>query len=144
MPKRRSQTEIRDLRGRPSPDRDGKATRSKIAQSVGHAVDGFWLAAVREASVRNHLLGALAMVLCLVVVQPAPLWWGLCLLASSVLVALELFNTAIERLADHLAPQRHPAVGALKDIAAAAVAIASVGVLAMGIIMILDTTGAFS
>ena len=50
----------------------------------------------------------------------------------------ELFNTALETLADHLHPERHPVVGAAKDIAAAAVLVASGAAVVAGLAFAVD------
>jgi diacylglycerol kinase len=52
-------------------------------------------------------------------------------MAGSAVIAAELFNTAIERLADELHPQDSAGIAAVKDCAAAAVLIAALGALAV-------------
>jgi diacylglycerol kinase (ATP) len=47
-------------------------------------------------------------------------------------IAAELFNTAIERLADQLRPELHPQIRIVKDCAAAAVLVLSAGALCVG------------
>ena len=63
---------------------------------------------------RTQVLVLIAVVIALIVLRPAPLWWALVLLASSAVLAAELFNTAIERLADHLHPELHPEIRIVK------------------------------
>jgi len=82
-----------------------------------------------EYSLRAQSLALLAVLITLAVLRPAPLWWAVVLLASSAVLAAELFNTAIERLADHLHPEVHPEIHVVKDCAAAGVLICSVGAL---------------
>lgn len=53
------------------------------------------------------------------------MWWALGALTIGLVIVAELFNAALETLADHLHPERHPEIGATKDIAAAAVLIAA-------------------
>jgi diacylglycerol kinase (ATP) len=64
----------------------------------------------------------------LVVAVPAALliatetWRRVALIAVVLLIlVVELLNTAIEKLADHVTPQTHPAIGRIKDMASAAV-----------------------
>ncbi|MDY6860563.1 MAG: diacylglycerol kinase [Pseudomonadota bacterium] len=45
-------------------------------------------------------------------------------------------NSALEALIDHLHPDIHPEVGVVKDIAAAAVLVASLGALAVGALFV--------
>jgi diacylglycerol kinase len=48
----------------------------------------------------------------------------------------EALNTAIECLADAVAPHRHPLVGAAKDVAACAVLLAATGAVVVGAIIL--------
>jgi diacylglycerol kinase (ATP) len=99
------------------------ATRLKFALAgLAHAVGA-------ERSVRTHLMFLLAVLVALAYLRPAPVWWALVLLISSAVIAAELFNTAIERLADQLQPELHPQIRIVKDCAAAAVLVLSAGAL---------------
>lgn len=50
----------------------------------------------------------------------AGLWVRVALVASLLLMlAAEFLNTAIEKLCDHLHPDRHPRIGIVKDLASA-------------------------
>ena len=70
--------------------------------------------------------------------KPAPIWGALVVVAATAVLSAELFNTALERLADHLHPERHPEIRVLKDCAAGAVLIASIR--AMGVAMAFFTS----
>jgi diacylglycerol kinase (ATP) len=49
------------------------------------------------------------------------LWVAVALVAVVLLVlCVELLNTAVEKLCDHVTPTRHPDIGAIKDVASAA------------------------
>jgi undecaprenol kinase len=50
-----------------------------------------------------------------------------------VVIAAELFNTALEHLVDHLHPETHPRIRIVKDCAAAAVLITVCGALVVGL-----------
>jgi len=50
-------------------------------------------------------------------------------------LSLELVNTAIEALVDLVSPDHHPLAGAAKDTAAAAVFIATVGSVVVGLLL---------
>ena len=68
---------------------------------------------------------ALAVVGLLLGLRPAAIWWALLLLNCSLVLAAELFNTALEHALDHLHPELHPAIKVSKDCAAGAVLIFS-------------------
>ena len=86
--------------------------------------------AVRSEHSLQFQAGAFAAVLvALAVLRPRPVWWALVLLASALVVAAELLNTALEELADHLSPTEHPRIRLVKDCAAGAVLVAVLGAL---------------
>lgn len=62
--------------------------------------------------------------------------WALLVLAISGVLAAEAANTALEALADHVAPDRHPLVGRAKDVAAAGVLLAALGAAAAGVLVL--------
>ena len=59
------------------------------------------------------------------------------ILAASGVLAAEMFNTAIERLSDHLHPDQHPEIRVVKDCAAAGVLIVSAGAVGVGIALLI-------
>ena len=59
------------------------------------------------------------------------------MLASAGVFAAEMFNTAIEHLADHLHPETDPHIRIVKDCAAAAVLVAVLGALAVGLALLI-------
>lgn len=86
-----------------------------------------------EHSLRTQAVVLVAVLVTLVVLHPAPLWWSVVIVSSSSVLAAELFNTAIERLADHLHPELHPDIRIVKDCAAAGVLICSIGAIGVAI-----------
>jgi diacylglycerol kinase len=55
----------------------------------------------------------------------APWEWAAVLLVSALVIGLEVVNSAVEHLADHLHPGEHPEVGLAKDMLAGAVLVAT-------------------
>lgn len=60
------------------------------------------------------------------------------ILAIGLVLTAELLNTAVEAALDAAVPREHPLVGLAKDTAAAAVLVASVAALAVGIVVFGD------
>jgi len=98
---------------------------------LGFALDGITFTLRSERSFRMHVAAVVGIAGLLVWLRPAPLWWALVALACAAVLAAELVNTAIEQLADHLHPESHRGIQCVKDCAAAAVLIASIGALAV-------------
>lgn len=101
-----------------------------LGARMGFALRGIGTALRAERSLRTQAAAFVVVVVVLAVLRPAPVWWALFALASFLVLSAELFNTAIERLADHLHPEIHPGIRAVKDCAAGAVLLASLGALA--------------
>jgi undecaprenol kinase len=104
-------------KNRPLPVRFGFALRG-----IAHALSS-------EASLKFQAAAGLLAFLLLLLLRPAALWWALLALACAAVLAAELFNTAIEQLADALHPHEHPRIAIAKDCAAAAVLLAVLGAL---------------
>jgi len=62
--------------------------------------------------------------------------WALLVLAIGLVLAGEAANTALEALADRLAPEPHPLVRKAKDVAAGAVLIASLAAAILGLLVL--------
>ena len=107
-------------------------------QRLGFALAGLAHALRSERSLRTQALFAIGVVAVLAWLRPAPIWWAAVALSIAVVLAAELFNTAIESLADHLHPERHPQIRIVKDVAAAAVLIASCGAVAVALALLFE------
>lgn len=103
-----------------------------FARRFRFALAGLAHAVRAERSLRTQAVFFVLVVIALAVLRPEPLWWALVMLASAAVLAAELFNTALEHLADHLHPELHPAIRIVKDCAAAAVLLTVAGAIAVG------------
>jgi undecaprenol kinase len=104
-----------------------------LLRRFGFAIAGLRQALRTERSLRLQL-GALAGVsVVLLVLRPGAAWTALVLVASGAVIAAELFNTALEALADRVQPDPDPAIRIVKDCAAAAVLVTSMAAVAVAI-----------
>ena len=92
--------------------------------SFGHALRGL-ARLTRETSARIHALATVVVLSVSYFLQLASLEWALIAFAIGLVLSAEALNTAVESLADAAVPERHPLVGAAKDLGAAAVLIAA-------------------
>ncbi|MEW6353591.1 MAG: diacylglycerol kinase [Pseudomonadota bacterium] len=113
----------------------------RLWSRMGYAWAGLRAAWGRERSLRVQVWIALTLLPLLLWLRPAPLWWALIGVMASLVLAAELINTALEHLADHLHPELHPRIKFVKDCAAAAVLLLSVGALWVAAWMVADTLG---
>jgi diacylglycerol kinase (ATP) len=108
-----------------------------ILRATRNTWNGLVSAARGETAFRQELVVLLlAIPLAFVIAESA--WRRLALIAVLVvLLVVELLNTAIEKLADQVTRETHPAIGRVKDMGSAAVGLslllaASVWLLAFG------------
>ena len=92
---------------------------------LGFAWHGIVSAWRSEMSMRQQSIAAVGVLLTLLWLRPAPVWWALLSLNCGLVLAAELFNSALEHALDHLHPTPHPAIGLAKDCAAGAVLVLS-------------------
>lgn len=88
---------------------------------LGYSLQGLRSAWKHEASFRFQCCAAATVLVLLICLRPAALWWALLLMNCGLVLAAELFNTALEHTIDHLHPEIHPAIKIAKDCAAGAV-----------------------
>ena len=106
---------------------------------LGYALAGIKAAWRHERSLRTQGYIALLLIPFMLLLQPAPLWWAMVGIMAVLVLAAELINTAVEHLADHLHPDQHPTIGLVKDCAAGAVLVLSIGALWVAAWMVIDT-----
>jgi len=109
---------------------------SSFVRRLGYALAGLASAWRSEQSLRIQAGMAVAAMGVLLWLRPPPIWWALIGGMIALVLALELLNTAIEHLADHLHPDEHPRIKLVKDCAAAAVLLLSLGALWVGGLML--------
>ncbi|HEY6482604.1 MAG TPA: diacylglycerol kinase [Steroidobacteraceae bacterium] len=97
------------------------------------AIQGLAAGLRSEHSLRYQMVALACVVVALIRFRLEPLWWAIVALSSAAVISAELFNTALEFLADHLHPQIHPQIRLVKDCAAAAVLVAACGALAVAV-----------
>ena len=109
-------------------------------QRLGFALAGLGHALRGERSFRTQLLMLLVVMVALGYLHPPPVWWAVVSVCAAGVLAAELFNTAIEHLADHVRPELHPQIRMVKDCAAAAVLCAVLGSLGVAIALVVEFT----
>ncbi|MBI2866365.1 MAG: diacylglycerol kinase family protein [Chloroflexi bacterium] len=103
-----------------------------FVESLGCALSGLWQALTTQRNLRIQvMLGALALVLAAVLGLKA-VEWAVLIAAITLVLAGELFNTALEAALDAAHPDYHPRAKVAKDVAAGAVLLASLGALTVG------------
>ena len=107
----------------------------KQLRSFGYAWQGIRSCVGKEQNLSFHLIAMTAVTLAGFVLGITRTEWTVVILCFGVVIAAELFNTAIERLVDLVSPERHPIAGQVKDIAAGAVLVCAVAAAIIGLII---------
>lgn len=107
----------------------------KQLRSFGYAWKGIRNCVGKEQNLSFHLIAAAAVTVAGFAWKITRTEWIAVILCMGVVIAAELFNTAIEKLVDLVSPQRHPLAGQVKDIAAGAVLVCAVAAAIVGIII---------
>lgn len=98
---------------------------ARFFKSVQYALNGMWLLIISEVNFRIQLCVALFITTLGAFVGLSTLEWILQFLVIGMVLVAEAVNSAIEKLADFVHGEQHKKIGEIKDIAAAAPAIAA-------------------
>jgi undecaprenol kinase len=116
-----------------SPISAESSRRHGLGAAFGYACAGFAAAWRSQQNLRIHTLLASGVVVAGVVWRIPPMWWALVAVAGGLVVCAELVNTAIEAAVDLASPDEHPLAKQAKDVAAAAVLVAALIAVCVGI-----------
>jgi len=105
----------------------------KLLKSFGYAWNGLKVAVKEEPNLKIHLAIAVVVIAMGFYFHISTIEWTVLLILIGGVISLELLNSAIERLTDLVTKERLPLAGKVKDISAAAVLVASVIALLVGI-----------
>ena len=103
--------------------------------SLKHGIRGIVTMLRMEHNYRIHLTVLLIVIILGIFLHIKPVEWAIVAVVSGMVIISELFNSAIEDLADIVHPDWDQKIGRIKDYTAGAVFIASVISLIAGIII---------
>ena len=109
--------------------------KQKLINSFKYAFTGIITAFKTEQNMKIHLLIALAVILMGILLKISKLEWITCLFAIIIVLAAELFNTAIETIVDMITKEKNEKAKIAKDVSAGAVLISAIGVALVGFII---------
>jgi diacylglycerol kinase len=95
----------------------------KHLASYRYAMRGIWLALRHERNMSFHLVATVAVLIVNYVLGISQTEWLITLMLIGMVLTAEIFNTAIEKLADRVTRNHDPMIGQAKDLAAGAVLI---------------------
>lgn len=105
--------------------------------SFGFAIKGLITFFKTQHNAWIHLLATVVVITMGFVLKVDRIEWCWLIVSIGFVFAAEMFNTAIEFLTDLVSPQFHPLAKKVKDVAAAAVLIAALSAVAIGLVVFL-------
>lgn len=122
-----------------------KVKTKKLMNSFKYAIDGIIASFKTEKNMKLHILAMILVILLGIIVKLSKLEWIICIILFAIVIAGELFNTAIETTVDIAMPYRNEKAKLAKDVSAGAVLIiALASAIIGGIIFIPKILGIFS
>lgn len=98
----------------------------KRIDSFKYAFRGIEEGVREQTNIKIHLAAAIVAIGLSAWLQISATEWAIIFLCIGGVISLELINTAIEKLCDFVEPNRNEKIRIIKDIAAAAVLVASI------------------
>jgi diacylglycerol kinase len=108
---------------------------SQRFKSFSYAWSGIKSVLKIEHNTWIHLFLTISAIALGIVLKLATAEWATLIIVTAMVWMAELFNTCIEKIMDFLSTDSHPQIKLIKDMAAAAVLIASIAALIVGAII---------
>ncbi|MDZ7271102.1 MAG: diacylglycerol kinase family protein [candidate division KSB1 bacterium] len=102
-------------------------------RSFRYAFRGLAILVREEHNARIHLVAAIGVIAAGVLFRLSRWEWVAVTLAIGLVFSFELLNSALERLADVVSPERSEAIGKIKDLSAAGVLMSALTALVIGL-----------
>ncbi len=111
---------------------------NKFLKSFKYAANGIRMAVKQERNMRFHLCVALYVYVFSLFYNFSHLQYALITIIICGVISLEIVNSAFERLADDPCEEKYEIAGIIKDMAAGAVLVFSMGAVVCGVLLFWD------
>jgi undecaprenol kinase len=98
----------------------------RFVKSLGHALNGWKFFFAKEKNGQIQMIIAFVTILLGIILHVNSSDWVVLLLCIGLVLALEMTNSALEKIVDLLHPDQHPEIKWIKDVAAGAVLLAAI------------------
>lgn len=105
----------------------------RLVRSFGYAIKGLLHVLATQANMQIHALAIVVTTFAGLYFQISRGEWIVQTIAITIVIAAELFNTAIEQMMDLLHPERDVKAGLIKDISAGGVLVAAIGAVVVAV-----------
>ena len=104
-------------------------------KSIGYALKGMWILFSSENSIKVQTCLSIGVMILGYIMGISATEWMFQIIAVALVIATEGMNTAVEKVANFIEPNFDNKIGEIKDVAAGAVAIASLAAIAIGLVI---------
>lgn len=94
---------------------------AKLYLAFLNSMKGLKRAFCEERAIRQELILCAVGIPAAVIIAPDPLFFILLTGSLLFILAVEILNTGLEKLCDHVTPEHHQTIGYIKDLGSAAV-----------------------
>ena len=108
---------------------------NKRVKSFGFAFNGLKILILEEHNSWIHILVATIVVIAGYFYQLSALEWIAIVFAIGLVIALEIFNSAIENISDFISPSQDHMIKKIKDLSAAGVLVGAITAAIIGLIV---------
>lgn len=118
--------------------------KRSIIDSFNYAVSGIILSIKTERNMLIHYIVAIGVLFASLFFDFSRMEFLILLFATTLVIVLELINTAIEKTIDMITKEYHPLARLAKDIAAGAVLISAINAFLVGYLLFFDRLNSFT
>lgn len=104
--------------------------------SIKHALHGWWHVLQTQRNAWIHALITMAVIIMGLWLELPPRDWAVLILTIAMVFTAEFINTAIEAVVDLATQEEHPLAKVSKDVGAAAVLIAALAAVLVGLLIL--------
>ena len=103
-----------------------KVKTKKLINSFKYAIQGFLMSFKKERNMKIHIFIMIAVILLGFLLKISKIEWIICIILFGIVIAGEMFNTAIETTVDIAMPYKNPKAKIAKDVSAGGVLILAI------------------
>lgn len=107
----------------------------KRVNSFKFAFEGILATIKSETNMKIHIVIMILVIIAGKILKLEPVEWKTCIILFALVIAGELFNTAIEAIVDMVMPEFHPKAKIAKDAAAGAVLTLAIAAALVGLMI---------
>lgn len=112
-----------------------KRELKKRINSFKYALEGIIVTFKSEMNMKIHIVIMIVVIIAGAILKINSSQWKTCIILFSLVIAGELFNTAVEAVVDMVMPEFHPKAKLAKDAAAGGVLVLAIGAAIVGLII---------